>query len=661
MELRLQRRGSGFCRTKEVAMTPRHALRFACGFLLVVSSMSAQEYGETVEVDVVTVDVEVHDRQGRPVTNLERDDFQVFEDGRRVDVSNFERVVGGAETAAAAGATPAGSATSAGEGAYVVVYLDNLHLRPGSRARAVRQVRDFLARGLAGQRVMIASQDRGAFDVRLPFSADPAAVAAALDEVSTLPAYGQEREMARLTAVQAIATLQHQNVEQGTPCFQDIVEPVKGYAELTRQEVRGTLGQLAVLVNSLAGLPGRKALLYVSDGIPLQPGQELFEVLRQICGGGNATSGLGWTSQPEVPGTFLRPTESEVDVPTFVASDVGSGAYPAQSASLDAAGYDLTTELRRLGAHAAAPRVTLYTLQAEAADVARASSARNGDEGLLHVPAVAALAASNVRDPLVYLAYQTGGRAILDANDLGGELARMREGLATYYSLGYVPKHRGDAKEHRIEVRIKRSGLRLTYRRNYRDKPQLEQAADRLLATLIHGYEDNPLAVTVKVAPPQLLASGRQRVTARLLVPLSKVATLTRDDVYEAKLRVLVIVADLAGGRSELRQLEVPVRVPRPEVTTTPDGKYAYDVRLELGAGEHVVAFAVRDELGGMASFLRRNVGAVEPSPVLAAAGTQAIGASRPATTSASAASAMSANGTPERSAIASRSLPPSD
>jgi len=92
--------------------------------------------------------------------------------------------------------------------------------------------------------------------------------------------------------------VQREDIATGNPCAPNIADPVRGYAAQQRQEVRATLGRLGLLVNSLAGLPGRKALLYVSDGIPLQPGAELFEVLNQICGGGAATSGAGYTSQP---------------------------------------------------------------------------------------------------------------------------------------------------------------------------------------------------------------------------------------------------------------------------------------------------------------------------------------------------------------------------
>ena len=71
----------------------------------------------------------------------------------------------------------------------------------------------------------------------------------------------------------------------------------------------------------------------------------------------------------------------------------------------------------------------------------------------------------------------------------------------------------------------------------------------------------------------------------------------------------MVAAAGSPGGESTgPRQIEVPVRVPREEALTAFGQSYAYEVRLELAAGEHTLAFAVRDELSGTASFLRRTV-----------------------------------------------------
>jgi len=589
----------------------------------------AQDFGETVEVNVVTVDVEVRDAEGRVVTDLERGDFRLFEDGKRVDLTNFERGVHRAAptsdakppaaTSAPPAATDASTPAVAEPTTHVVVYVDNVHLHAGNRSRALRQVRELLATDAAGERVMVASQSTGGLDVRLPFSSDRAAIAAALAGIETAAAQAQDADHDRVTAVQAVIAVQRDDIAMGNPCAPNIADPVRGYASQQRQEVRATLGRLGLLVNSLGGLPGRKALLYVSDGIPLQPGAELFEVLNQICGGGAATSGAGYTSQPApVAGrgeaAVEKPNDAGVGVPMLDASVLGPGAYRAQSAALDAASYDLTNDLRRLAAHASANRVSLYTLQAAGLTTLASADASLGAEStLLQVPAVASLAHENVKAPLVLLAQETGGRAIMDTNDFASELQRMRQNLAVFYSLGYTPQHHGDGKEHRIEVRVDRPGVRLSYRRNYRDKPPLEQAVDRMLAALVHGVEDNPLDVTVELQPAQPMANGHYQVTARLLVPLFRLATITHEDFYEGKLRVMVISGEPGGASSGVRQVEVPLRVPHLQALTAFGQKYAYEVGLELTAGEHVVAFAVRDELGGGASFLRRKVDVKPP------------------------------------------------
>ena len=44
---------------------------------------------ETVQVNLISVEVFVTDRAGNPVTGLQREDFEVFEDGRPVKVTDF--------------------------------------------------------------------------------------------------------------------------------------------------------------------------------------------------------------------------------------------------------------------------------------------------------------------------------------------------------------------------------------------------------------------------------------------------------------------------------------------------------------------------------------------------------------------------------------------
>ena len=47
------------------------------------------DFYETVEVNVVNVEVYVTDKKGNPVTGLTRDDFEILEDGEPIEISNF--------------------------------------------------------------------------------------------------------------------------------------------------------------------------------------------------------------------------------------------------------------------------------------------------------------------------------------------------------------------------------------------------------------------------------------------------------------------------------------------------------------------------------------------------------------------------------------------
>ena len=47
---------------------------------------------EQVNVDIINVEVFVTDKKGEPIRGLKQEDFQIFEDGRPVAISNFYSV-----------------------------------------------------------------------------------------------------------------------------------------------------------------------------------------------------------------------------------------------------------------------------------------------------------------------------------------------------------------------------------------------------------------------------------------------------------------------------------------------------------------------------------------------------------------------------------------
>jgi hypothetical protein len=352
----------------------------------------------------------------------------------------------------------------------------------------------------------------------------------------------------------------------------------------------------------------------------------VFQFLTEICGGSNH-GGLGRQSvvhgptnaiedsapdagQPRSRRDIPRPDPNLDPLAVYDARTLGPQAYQAASQGpLDAQSYTVGPQLNTLVAHANAHRVTLYTLQASGLAAADSSDASTGPgERLTQFTSIETAKNSSLRNSLTALASGTGGRAIVDVNDFNPDLARMRQDLTTYYSLGYSPLHSGDGREHRIQVKVKRAGVRLRYRESYRDKPVLEKAVDRTLAALFYGIEDNPLKIGLEVGDQIPGPNGTVSVPVSLKIPLFKVAVLNREDTYEGNLRLLLATRSADGRMTPVRQLPVPIRIPRKEVLTALGQFYIYTLTLQLAPGEQRVAVAVRDEVATTTSYLSRAV-----------------------------------------------------
>ena len=557
------------------------------------------------------------DRQGKRVTDLRKGDFEVLEDGKPVEISNFETVsrrrnpqaqgtVPGPADAAAAPASPAVSREDAWN---LVIFFDNFNLRAASRGRVVRQLGEFLERQLVpGDRVMILTYDLG-LHVQLPFTSDPAVIAKALPGLEHVMVRGPQLERDRRQAFETMMAIQEESLSgpEPLPCPQNIVAPAQTYAEARRQETLNTIGSLTLLVNSLSGVPGPKALIHVTDGLPLTPGEELFQFLVELCGGG-ATSGFG-RSQMSGGEQSESPEGNYDPMNVYDARTIGPQAYQAASqAAMDAQHFTVRKELQSLAAHANAHRVTLYTVQAGLAGPDSSDAGFGPNDRLFQFPAIGSTLRASNRESLQLLADSTGGRSILDTNNFLPDLTRIREDFENHYSLGYIPPHTGDGKEHRIEIRTKRPGLQLRYRQTYRDKSTTEKMVDRTLAALLYGIEDNPLEIGVEIGEQSPGPKNTIAVPVRLKIPLFKLAILNREETFEGTLRLLVATEAGDGSRSPVRQVPVPIRIPRKEVLTAMGQFYLYTLTLQLRPGEQQVALGVRDEIGATTSYLSRAV-----------------------------------------------------
>jgi hypothetical protein len=83
---------------------------------------------------------------------------------------------------------------------------------------------------------------------------------------------------------------------------------------------------------------------------------------------------------------------------------------------------------------------------------------------------------------------------------------------------------------------------------------------------------------------------------------------LPTEKSFEGKLRLLVATDNAAGKRSPVRQVQVPISIPRLSALTALGQYYQYEVKLNLETGEQHVAIAVRDEATTTTSFLARTL-----------------------------------------------------
>ena len=521
---------------------------------------------ETVDVNVVNVQVFVTDKKGNPITGLGVDDFEVFEDKRPVKITNFFAVEGRRPVVAASSAEPVVAAPEAqpalpeaseplpaDQQLHLIVYIDNFNIRPFNRNRVFRRLREFLSQKLErGDRVMLVTYDRS-LHFRHPFTSNPDLVASALFDLEKLSGHALQYDSEHRDLMR--------DIEQAESIGQ-VDYRVRQFAESRYSDMRFALDAMSEMIDSLAGIEGRKALLYVSDGLPMTPAEDLFHALQH----------------------------------KFQDSSILSRMRD----------YDLSRRFVRLSDAANTNEVTIYTIDAAGLRVAFSGSAEAARYG--NTPGLWQVAESmqvhNLQSPLLLMAERTGGTAIYNTNDVGDGLSRVAEDFGSYYSLGYVPGHRGDGRFHKIEVKTQQKGLRVRHRRGYRDKPIPARMADSTMSTLRYGFDRNPLGIALRLGEQTRHEGGNVVVDMVVAIPIDNVTLVERRDFHEARVKLFVAAMDEEGGVADVQEETLPIRIPLDEVEQRRGQNFNYALKLLMRPGGHRVAIGIRDEIGAGTSFI---------------------------------------------------------
>jgi VWFA-related protein len=537
-----------------------------------------QTFYESVDVQVVNLEVFVTDKSGQRVTGLTRDDFQVLEDGKPVEISNFF-AVGDAGPASGPAATPSAVApeTSPPPAAtlpdeqhlHLAIVVDNLSIIPQARIRLLEALRkEVIPRLRPEDLALVATYEGSSVNLVQGLTSDKSALLAALDAVAQGAPRGVERSMDRrqlLSQIDRADRMEGQQPGHGADMAaedaQEVYAAIRSYVQQRYNETRGTLDALTGFTDALAGLPGRKSLLYVGGGLSLRPGESFFQA---------------WQSK------FAQ-----------LSNSVGASDF-------DGFEHDLTRFFEQLVQHANSNRVTFYTLGATE-ELAGISAEFGGSS--TWTTQLATTEEMNLTESMRRLGDGTGGLASVNAINPGPILARMLDDFNAYYSLGFVPQGKPDGKNRKLQVTVRgRRDLLVRHRDGRRERPSRERMTDRTLAALLLDPGSNPLEMAVDFVRETKNAKGQLEVEALVKFPIGRLVLLPQGKFHEGRVSVWVSSRDLRGRSSAVQEIIIPIRVPNDQLLTALGQTAAYKMPLLLRPEEHRIAVAMRDELGNVDS-----------------------------------------------------------
>ena len=537
-----------------------------------------------VAVDAVTFDAVVTDRDGHVVPDLTAEDFEIFQDGKRQKVA-FAQFVPVLTAAAVSTTSPAASLA---EPATHAPSVTSAPVKRESVRRTLVVLVDDL--GLSVEGLFGARRALHAFVDEHLLPGDLVAILRTGASAGTLQTFTIDRRMLH-AAIDALRWNGHSRneVEPYEPV--NISEAFDDHATFSASDfttvnalrnsmsAAGTLGALNLAIQGTRDLPGRKAVILVSEGFHLTS--------RIEAGPPRPGASEQANDNPELPETRVR---YALDRVIDQATRAGVVIYSLDSRGLQTAGLQASDNIKSqkplAGTDAMADLV-----RRQAAD--RVEFNRDTQEGL------------------AYVAEQTGGFAVMNTNDLVRGLGRISEDVRDYYVIGYVPQSSTFAlngktpRLHKITVNVRRPGLRVKTRKEFLgvSDPQQPAAPVTPAQQLVHAAT-SPFAPTdIVLHATNLPGYSPERgmfVRTLLHIDARALTFVDRDGKKTASADVVGLVFN--GDGVERAQLSTGFEVALTQEAATEalrDG-LVYTLRVPIRSpGGYQVRFAVRDRTSG--------------------------------------------------------------
>jgi VWFA-related protein len=547
-----------------------------------------------ISSDLVQTSVVVTDKNDRIINDLKLDDFEVYENGKRQDVKfmEFVSVEGEHRTEGArTGAMLPESArverelTARDVRRVVAFVVDDLTI-PYNDMVTVRQVlRDFVDNKMQQGDLVAIVRTVGGKGMLEQLTSDKETLRRAVTQLQSITA----NPLSRLDENQAAATLQEmiKTVATNAENMRDIgIETATNVADESTRINRLLIGLATAqnVIESLRDIPGRKSLVLMSGGLP-----------GFGAGGKNTINADG----------------AEILMPNL---SPGLGSY-------------LNTVLKLLADDAVRSGVVINTMDP------RGLNAAPGVRGFRDTPAGSALLGGDSNfghggseldafgSPLDgadehlslrLLSDTTGGVAVTNTNDMKLGLDKILARSRGYYVLAYSPSEKFDNKFRKLDIKVRRDGLRLYKYSGYLAREEKGTGAPRTKEQEIVAAASAPLArrdvdvtanLSMRMTPPRGAALG-----INLLIDPKTLGVEESGGKYPLSFDVVGFVIDERGKTRGGFSQTISGSLTPEEFRKAEGTGLAYTASTQLPPGYYQLRVVVREAASGRLGTVSRYV-----------------------------------------------------
>ena len=453
---------------------------------------------------LVVLNVLVHDRQGRPVGDLSKADFEVTDAGRRQTVSLFtvNHLAVEPSGTSLAETLPRNIATNrpltqAGKPASVTVLLiDQYNTDLIDQAYVKRQVIKFLPTLESNNRVALYILNSKGLEIVHDFTNNAASLSAAM--AKTAPHLSRDLQAANADAANTGNEHIDGMIDESNTLMSEF---------FNSNRILNTRAAFKSLADHLSGIPGRKNLVWISGGVP-----------------------EGLLGNPGVMKSFPNATSDAAD---------------RYFASFDEVGQALNNA-----------NVAIYPVDARGLQPPSfydaSSNLKIGRRPQPNLPDFASYERNQNTTTMERLARMTGGKAFYNTNDIAKAVHSAIDDSSVTYTLGYyVSDSDWDNRYHKLKVTASRSGVNVRTKQGYlaqdRPTPTSAQIEDTLKKAVWSPLDSTQLSVAARVDSSATLPNASRFAFA---ITPSEMNLRQENGRYMGELDLLVIQRRKGGEQA---------------------------------------------------------------------------------------------------------------